>query len=205
MKSESVDCWLRHWLKLQKKGKRPLVIKDPTAKSSKACLSPRPISQRKEKSQKVPNTNVDMSDDSETIDTPADDETTEPPIIPIVSRRPYSMTRISKGKGKPSKVQDPVRDGSDSLEHVETSADIPKNGESRTAISDQTGNCAGSESAGTALPASPFSMSESQSTRRLFLESLSTDVNYRRLLYLLDSAPVSRQVTSTALADTCPA
>jgi len=30
MKATGVDDWLRHWLKLQKKGKCPLVIKDPS-------------------------------------------------------------------------------------------------------------------------------------------------------------------------------
>ena len=28
MKSDAIDCWLNHWLQLQKKKKRPLVLKD---------------------------------------------------------------------------------------------------------------------------------------------------------------------------------
>jgi hypothetical protein len=205
MKSENVDRWLQHWLKLQKKGKRALVVKDPTAKSSQTCLSSRAISKRKHKRQKVRNTNIDMSDDSDMADTPADGDTTESTMLPSASRRPDAVIRISNGKGKRANVRNTVRDSSDGLEHVETSVDTPTNGESRAATSDQTRNGAGSESAIMALPESPLSMSENHSTRRIFLESLSTDVNYRKMLYLLDSAPVSRQVTSTALADTCPA
>ena len=30
MKSDGVDAWLKHWIKLQKKNKRPLVLKCPT-------------------------------------------------------------------------------------------------------------------------------------------------------------------------------
>src|ERR1700676_4576871 len=33
MKSVGIDAWLQHWLKLQKKSRRPLVLKDPTDKS----------------------------------------------------------------------------------------------------------------------------------------------------------------------------
>ena len=29
MKSDGVDIWLKHWLKLQKKNKHPLVLKGP--------------------------------------------------------------------------------------------------------------------------------------------------------------------------------
>ena len=34
MKSDAIDCWLNHWLQLQKKGKRPLVLKDGSGKLS---------------------------------------------------------------------------------------------------------------------------------------------------------------------------
>ena len=33
MKSDSVDAWLKHWIKLQKKNKRPLVLKRPMDKT----------------------------------------------------------------------------------------------------------------------------------------------------------------------------
>ena len=34
MKSNAIDCWLSHWLQLQKKGKWPLVLKDGSGKLS---------------------------------------------------------------------------------------------------------------------------------------------------------------------------
>ena len=34
MKSDATDCWLNHWLQLQKKGKWPLVLKDGSGKLS---------------------------------------------------------------------------------------------------------------------------------------------------------------------------
>ena len=35
MKSNGIDAWLQHWLKMQKKGKRPLVLKDSSDKNPK--------------------------------------------------------------------------------------------------------------------------------------------------------------------------
>jgi len=32
MKLDGIDAWLKHWLKLQKKKKRPLELKDPSHK-----------------------------------------------------------------------------------------------------------------------------------------------------------------------------
>ena len=34
MKSDAIDCWLNHWLQLQKKGKQPLVLKDGSGRLS---------------------------------------------------------------------------------------------------------------------------------------------------------------------------
>ena len=36
MKSEAVDCWIKHWLRLQNKGKRPLVLKNTSDKQQKS-------------------------------------------------------------------------------------------------------------------------------------------------------------------------
>ena len=36
MKSEAVDCWIKHWLRLQKKGKRPLVLKTASDKEQQS-------------------------------------------------------------------------------------------------------------------------------------------------------------------------
>src|SRR5258706_9456641 len=57
MKSDSIDCWLTHWLKLQNRGKRPLVVKDPAAVSSPPCLKPMMISKWKVKQTNARDTN----------------------------------------------------------------------------------------------------------------------------------------------------
>ena len=49
MKSDAIDAFLGHWLKLQKKGSRPLVLKDPADKSSEPNLKPKTLSKRKGK------------------------------------------------------------------------------------------------------------------------------------------------------------
>ena len=36
MKSEAVDCWIKHWLRLQNKGKQPLVLKNALDKQQKS-------------------------------------------------------------------------------------------------------------------------------------------------------------------------
>jgi hypothetical protein len=40
MKAEGVDDWLKHWIKLQKRNKRPLTLKDPSAANSDQSKAP---------------------------------------------------------------------------------------------------------------------------------------------------------------------
>ena len=47
MKSDAIDAFLGHWLKLQKKGSRPLVLKDLVDKSSKPNPKPKTLSKCK--------------------------------------------------------------------------------------------------------------------------------------------------------------
>jgi hypothetical protein len=47
MKSEGVDAWLKHWLKLQKKSKRPLVLKGPADQSPELRQGSNNVSKRK--------------------------------------------------------------------------------------------------------------------------------------------------------------
>lgn len=69
MKAQGVDDWLKHWLKLQTKGKRPLTLKDP---SEIQATSPTPPSVRakgrktrkgKEKARDTPETSADEQSD----------------------------------------------------------------------------------------------------------------------------------------------
>ncbi len=60
--------------------------------------------------------------------------------------------------------------------------------------SDHASDRLGGASDAMALLVSPHSASESRITRRTFLESLSTDVNYAELIHLLNVSPVSRRI-----------
>jgi hypothetical protein len=46
MKSRGVDAWLQHWLKMQKKGKRPLVLKNSSDKDCDATKEPKIVDRR---------------------------------------------------------------------------------------------------------------------------------------------------------------
>ena len=68
MKSDGVDAWLHHWLKLQKKGRRPLVVKNPADKSSEARQKPTTLSKRKAKRAKARYIDSDDAGDQEMAD-----------------------------------------------------------------------------------------------------------------------------------------
>lgn len=82
MKSDGVDSWLRHWLKLQKKNKRPLVLKERSDKQSDhdAPLQIVPKGKGKAKARDID------SDDEEETDYDGDDSISNaalPPDPPI--------------------------------------------------------------------------------------------------------------------------
>ena len=60
MKSDAVDAWLQHWLKMQKRNKRPLVLKDD---SDGTHTNPTAASKRKPKASKAQSIDNDNSDD----------------------------------------------------------------------------------------------------------------------------------------------
>jgi hypothetical protein len=64
MKSESVDCWLTHWLQIQDRGRRPLVVKDPTKISSQPHPKPKIVSKQKVKRSGAQDTDNHDPDDS---------------------------------------------------------------------------------------------------------------------------------------------
>jgi hypothetical protein len=70
MKSDGVDAWLKHWLQLQRKDKRPLVLKD---------RSDRPSTPSKQRGKgkgkgKARDTESEESDDEQKVDTEDDSE-----------------------------------------------------------------------------------------------------------------------------------
>ena len=67
MKSEAVDCWLKHWLQLRKKGKRPLVLKNSSKRQSES--PPKLLAKWKGKT-KARDPPVDWSKNSDNLETP---------------------------------------------------------------------------------------------------------------------------------------
>jgi len=78
MKSEGVDSWLRHWLKLQKRNKHPLVLRDHSDKPSDHHTPPQIVPKGKGKAKAR---EVDSEDDEE-IDDDADDSMSNPALPP---------------------------------------------------------------------------------------------------------------------------
>jgi len=74
MKSNGVDAWLQHWLKLQKRNKHPLVLKDG---SDKIHLNPTTSSKQKAKALKAQLTNNDDSNNEDIEDNNNDKSNTD--------------------------------------------------------------------------------------------------------------------------------
>ena len=161
MKLEAVDAWLRHWQKIQKKNKRPLIFKDPSGKTSEQRPNPK------------------------------------------VSTAVPNPTAVSKGKRK-GKAKNT---GSDHSGYKSTS-DERNNDVTNAAAAEpnpnRTGPSNGSTSTAITMPPSPLSALETRKTRRAFLESLSNDKNYRKLVLLLDAADVSVILAQLEEADRFP-
>ena len=69
MKSKAVDCWIKHWLRLQNKGKQPLVLKNASDKQQKSSnVEGRLTSKRKGKMKATETTDTE----SDNADKPAD-------------------------------------------------------------------------------------------------------------------------------------
>jgi len=136
MKSDAVDAWLQHWLKLQKKNKRPLVLKERPDKPAES----RPAQESQRKGNRS-------------------------------SARPTE-------RGKTSVEE---RDDADSNN---ANTDAPTNTAS-------TGRTQNEEATTLTLPPSPKSAAFSRKSRRTFLESLSDNEHYQKMLLLLRAAKVS--------------
>lgn len=167
MKSDGVDAWLKHWLTLQKRNKRPLILKDG---SDEAHPNPKSSSKRKGKASKAQATNDDESDEEE-VQEGWDDESDEGEAHP-------NPTSSSKRKSKASKPRATDDDESDEEEVEED-----KNDESENTHDGDTAK---------GLPPTPHSASETRTGRREFLATLSKDRNYHRLLLLIRAADVSQ-------------
>jgi hypothetical protein len=181
MKAKGVDDWLKHWLKLQTKGKHPLTFKDQSESAPNCAVRTGKRSKRKGK-QRV---EVDESGDedhrpesgngSDTSEGSEGGTSNDPagsakPITPIGQK--------SKGKGKPAAKASNF----DNKTKTDSSENKKKLGDASATT--------GSGTDTPALPSAPVSAGRSKDTRRRFLEALSDDKNYRLLIRLLLAARV---------------
>ncbi|KIM77613.1 hypothetical protein PILCRDRAFT_11868 [Piloderma croceum F 1598] len=83
MKADAIDAWLKHWLKLQKKNKRPLVLRDPSDKSSKPAPTRDTIPGRKGKRSKNQHIESDDANDEEIVEEPGNSGSNEPAVLPL--------------------------------------------------------------------------------------------------------------------------
>lgn len=161
MKLEAVDAWLRHWQKIQKKNKQPLIFKDPSGKTSEQC----------------PNLKVGTA-------------------VP-------NPTAKSKGKGKGKAMNT----GSDHSDYEYTSDEQNNDVTNAAALEpnpNHTGQSNGSIYTVIIMPPSLLSASGTQKSCHAFLELLSDDKNYQKLVLLLDAADVSVILAQPREADWFP-
>lgn len=79
MKSDGIDAWLRHWLKLQRKGRHPLVLRDPTDRLSEHIPKSKAVTKQKASQGKVRYIESDESDDQDIGNKSESEESEEPP------------------------------------------------------------------------------------------------------------------------------
>ena len=77
MKSDGVDAWLKHWLKLQNKNKRPLVLKGPADQTPEVGPKSKNLSKRRAGKGKARYIESDDSDDEDHEDKSDNGKTNE--------------------------------------------------------------------------------------------------------------------------------
>jgi hypothetical protein len=191
MKSDGVDAWLQHWLKLQKRNKRPLILKDGSDE-----IHPNPTSSSKGKGK--------GKGKASSAQSATDDSSDE------IHPNPTSSSK-GKGKGKASRAQSSSDDSSDdglADDHNNDQSGTDNNRNSTVEMpppsrladdnnNEQSGTDNDRNASAKILPPTPRSALETRMGRREFLSTLSEDRNYQKLLLLLRAAHVSNIMSSS--------
>jgi hypothetical protein len=166
MKSDGVDAWLQHWLKLQKRNKHPLILKD---NSDKIPSNPKLLSKQKRKAKaSTPQSTDDTTSDEEPTDGANDDD--EESADRANNDNEESADEANDDDGEAAEGGNNDYDKSDTDNNGHNTANM--------------------------LPLSPLSASETRIARREFLATLSEDENYQSLLLMLSAAQVSNMLSS---------
>ena len=187
MKAKGVDDWLRHWVKVQKKDKRPLILKDPSKPQSDPTVQPgkNPKGKRKQKDAEVdsdieeqakPHPKFHGGTDPKEKRKQKDNRKDSDDDDQDLSERRVRAGQDPKGKRK---HQDAPVDSDNEEQNEESGIDC-RNGEHAGPV----------ENDASGLPPAPFTSARSKETRYKFLLSLSEDKHYRQLIRLLLAAKV---------------
>jgi hypothetical protein len=101
MKSDGVDAWLKHWLKMQKKGSTPLVLKDGSDKSSESHVNkdPKIVDRRKGKKRYVePDSDDEATEINDGVLDAARAKKKKGTDGPSLPKSPYSVGTISQSR-----------------------------------------------------------------------------------------------------------
>jgi hypothetical protein len=167
MKAKGVDDWLKHWLKLQNRRKRPLTFKNPSDSLPNPPARPRKASKGKGKKR----AEVDDSS-SEDSDKHSDDAAQEE----MKRKTALGNHRAVQDKSHPSKTGAPRNAKAGGSGVI---PDQPVDDADTDTVSNASG-----------VPFAPCSAAKSRETRHVFLESLSDDKQYRQLIRVLIVAQV---------------
>lgn len=100
MKAEGVNDWLKHWLRMQQKKKRPLILKNPSEAPSDQSKAPAKSSKGKGKAKALSPPSSDEVSDEEDVDSQKDFDNEEDEISnPAKSVNGASTPTVAKDNG----------------------------------------------------------------------------------------------------------
>lgn len=198
MKAEGVEDWLKHWLKMQQRKRRPLTLKyiteDHLPNRKPTTQRPKAGGNEKAKAKSAPQSSKDKNDsdsaassDAESSAESSEEGGEESDGESGEERDEEDATKI-KGKGKKAAN----KGSSNGKEHTNDCSDEEEDdGANKSNLVNTSANPTGVAQDDPTLPPSPSSAAQSKETRHAFLKSLSDDKNYRQLVRLLYAAKVS--------------
>lgn len=89
MTEASVNAWLKHWLSRQTKGRRPLILKDPSGDKPATNRAPQ---RRNGKERRIEYVDPDDNEDGDEEDAEATPDEAENPVSPPENIRPVPGT-----------------------------------------------------------------------------------------------------------------
>ena len=200
MKSDAVNSWIGHWLKIQKKNKHPLVLKNGSDSKSDKRANPITVSWRRRNKGKGQYIECDDSEDEASANNEMADEANDGGSnVNGHGTRPNAAGKNGKGA---STARDTQGTRHDCVEEGKEDRAISRNADGARSDSTDKVNNGGSSTNG--LPPSPSSVATNRQSHRDFLHSLSDNRNYQKLLLLLHAAEVCDSILACALSKPFP-